>query len=77
MWAGLGFVCPGAGEGPRGPYLLQSWNRWGVLSTLTAQSQRPQPDLLHPLTSHLGLLHNKLPLTFFFHIASITDPPNS
>lgn len=36
MWKGLGFVCPGAGRGPLGLYLLQSQNRLGVCAALTA-----------------------------------------
>lgn len=39
MWEGLGFVCPGAGRGPLGLYLLQSQNRLGVLAALTALGQ--------------------------------------
>lgn len=48
MWAGLGFVCPGAGEALQGLHLLQSQNHWGLLSPLTARGLRPQLTLLQP-----------------------------
>lgn len=60
MWEGLGFVCPGAGRGPLGPYLLQSQNRLGVPLTRQHRGSRPDPKP-YLLTSYPYLLCQQSP----------------
>ena len=69
MWEGLGFVCPGAGRGPLGLYLLQSQNRLEVPLALTALepatwSKTSPPHLLPPLPT-ITISTSNYPISLF------------